>query len=207
MPYLTPNAPGSTVGRILYVPNTYLPSVNGALYELAQSWNWEQFGTETVDNAVDAMLAMWEDYSVSNTDDFDSVGSPITLQMWAYSFAVNPPVWASNTSQGYGGNWQNATPAQNDLVELVFWSRKAAYTLEILGITRNANGITTAFIDGVSKGTSDWYSSVATLNVKKSISLGNLTRGSHTLQLKMATKNASSTGYRYDLSSLILRLT
>lgn len=64
-------------------------------------------------------------------------------------------------------------------------------------VTNNASGIMTVSIDGTSIGTVDLYTAVQALNVDKtlSISLGAFPIGRHTLSIKGATKNASSSGY------------
>jgi len=51
--YLTPDAgDGSTVARVLVVPIEYLPAFNGALGELARSYNWETYGDIDADQAA-----------------------------------------------------------------------------------------------------------------------------------------------------------
>lgn len=64
-------------------------------------------------------------------------------------------------------------------------------------VTNNASGIMTVSIDGTSIGTVDLYTAVQALNVDKtlSVSLGAFALGRHTLSIKGATKNASSSGY------------
>ena len=67
-------------------------------------------------------------------------------------------------------------------------------TLNFLGETHLNAGISTIKVDGVSKGTIDWYAADA-VNVVKSVSIGALTAGIHEMTIKMASKNALSTAY------------
>lgn len=63
MPYLTPNSlPADTICRVLFIPDSldWLAQVTGALQELTFPYNWEQFGDVTVDEAVQAMLTMFD---------------------------------------------------------------------------------------------------------------------------------------------------
>lgn len=65
MPYLTPDeVPEDDTCRPLFIPNdtAWLAIVSGALTELTKPWNWEQFGTLTVDEAVAASNAIVERY-------------------------------------------------------------------------------------------------------------------------------------------------
>lgn len=63
MPYLTPSSlPADTICRVLFIPNSldWLAQVTGALQELTFPYNWEQYGSVTVDQAVQAMTQMFD---------------------------------------------------------------------------------------------------------------------------------------------------
>lgn len=63
MPYLTPNTlPADTLCRVLFIPNdlSWLAQVTGALQELTFSYNWEQFGSVTPEQAAEAMRTMFD---------------------------------------------------------------------------------------------------------------------------------------------------
>lgn len=65
MPYLTPDSvPEDGVCRPLFIPNSsdWLAIVSGAITELVKTWNWEQFGAVTVEEAVAAMQDMVDQY-------------------------------------------------------------------------------------------------------------------------------------------------
>lgn len=62
MPFLTPNAEGGFTTRPLHIPNQFLPIVSGQLQYLCQAWNWEQFGDMSIQECVDAMQIMVDEY-------------------------------------------------------------------------------------------------------------------------------------------------
>jgi hypothetical protein len=65
VPYLTPDEiPEGDDCRPLFIPDdtAWLAIVSGALTELTQKYNWEQFGTVTVDEAVARMQTMVDQY-------------------------------------------------------------------------------------------------------------------------------------------------
>lgn len=65
MPYLTPDEiPESATCRTLLIPSSsdWLAIVSGALTELTKSYNWQQQGSVTVDEAIAVMSAMIDEY-------------------------------------------------------------------------------------------------------------------------------------------------
>jgi len=70
MPYLTPDEiPEDDDCRPLSIPasSDWLAIVSGALTELTKTWNWEQRGAVTVDEAVARMQQMIDDYYLGCT--------------------------------------------------------------------------------------------------------------------------------------------
>jgi microcystin-dependent protein len=67
--YLTGDlaAADGVICRRLIIPNQidYLAAVNGAILELSQSYNWEQFGADTPDEAAAAMWQMYLEFRES----------------------------------------------------------------------------------------------------------------------------------------------
>lgn len=53
-------AAGDYTCRLLRIPDELLPVVNGALLELVKDWNWQEYGTMTIDEATDLMMTMIE---------------------------------------------------------------------------------------------------------------------------------------------------
>lgn len=69
MPWLTPDEiPEADTCRPLSIPDSaeWLGLVSGALVELTKSYNWEQFGTVTPDEAAQRMLEMMNSYYADN---------------------------------------------------------------------------------------------------------------------------------------------
>lgn len=66
MPYLTPEAEGGNVYRLLSIPSGFLSAVDGALAELANYWNWESFGALTPEQCAIRMLTLLEEYLANN---------------------------------------------------------------------------------------------------------------------------------------------
>jgi len=68
MPWLTPDedSEGAIVSRPLHIPAEYTSIVSGALLQLCDLWNWEEFGDITPQEAVDAMRAMVDTYYEGN---------------------------------------------------------------------------------------------------------------------------------------------
>jgi microcystin-dependent protein len=62
MAWLTPDAEGGTVYRLLAIPDTFLPMVNGALNVLCQEYSWEKFDALTPEECADRMNAMLDTY-------------------------------------------------------------------------------------------------------------------------------------------------
>lgn len=65
MPYLTPEElPEGDICRPLYIPNNadWMAIVSGAITELTKAYNWQAFGAVTVDEAVQRMMLMAEQY-------------------------------------------------------------------------------------------------------------------------------------------------
>jgi len=63
LPYLTPaTLPTDTICRVLFIPNSldWLAQVTGALQELTFTWNWEEYGAVTPDQAAAAMTTMFD---------------------------------------------------------------------------------------------------------------------------------------------------
>jgi microcystin-dependent protein len=87
MPWLTPDGPipsGKTC-RLVRVPDGifFIADFYGAVLELAQSFNWETFGTLTPQECADAFFDMWRD--MTDSGDWCMIGA-----IFAYA-TVDPP--------------------------------------------------------------------------------------------------------------------
>lgn len=62
MAWLTPQSKGDTVYRLLSIPSGFLSQVNGALIDLEEEWNWEEYGALTPAQCAQYMSDMLEAY-------------------------------------------------------------------------------------------------------------------------------------------------
>jgi hypothetical protein len=208
--WLTPNAPtGSPVRRILVIPDTYLPSVDGALENLCTWYNWELFGTQTIQQAHDAMRTMMGDYYVSNVAS-DIYGARATVPPWSVIVTNNGITWTSNTAQGTGGWWKNPGTVVNEFVEYSVPLAAGTYTLQYLSLKSSGTAIIGHKMDGVAVGTSeDLYNASLILNwiVKKTGIVVATDSLDHRLRFTATGKNAASSAYAMILSEIILSRT
>ena len=130
----------------------------------------------------------------------------ITILPWHYS-AIIQGTWvvSINSLSIFNGIFLNTSVAQNDRVDFKVYLEAGTYTFIVMGATYSTYGILTLLFDDSSQGTIDLYSAGAVYNVLKSIvNITVTTAGLKTISLKMATKNASSTGYGLGVCSMVL---
>jgi hypothetical protein len=114
----------------------------------------------------------------------------------------NTLTFSGNTSQFEAGFWYQPTPAVDNETELQFYAPAGDYELKMLVVGTLDAGIVWVYLDDVLQGQLDQYRSSLTLNIIQSNPLTILTDGLHTLRLKMATKNVSSSNYYFRLTDL-----
>jgi microcystin-dependent protein len=88
MPWLTPSTlPDPTLRRVLSIPDSvdWLAIVSGALLELAQADNWQQYGALTENECADAMQIMFDAFSLDPVTSSHMIGELIT-----FAGATNP---------------------------------------------------------------------------------------------------------------------
>lgn len=104
----------------------------------------------------------------------------------------------SNASH-YGGTMQYTSTTSSYAVISVRGTR-----IKLYGYTASLYGIAQLYFDGVSQGTLDFYSAVATFQQLMWDS-GDVAAGAHVLRLEYTgTKNASSTGYTVDIDYIVV---
>jgi hypothetical protein len=118
--------------------------------------------------------------------------------------------WASSsteTTMVLNGHRQSSA-AQNDSVEWNVSLAAGTWDVELLHTTLNTNGIYHVSLDGTEVGTIDSYSASQTPSVRSTIAGIEVSRtGVHEFQLKMASKNVSSSQYYARLQHVQLRCT
>jgi len=93
MPYLTGNTPTPNVFicRRLRIPDDqgFLLAVNGAISTLLKSYNWEQFGTLTPEDAAQLGIDLWLDYIHSEGCMIGTITAYATITPPAYCLACD----------------------------------------------------------------------------------------------------------------------
>ncbi len=113
----------------------------------------------------------------------------------------------TETSMVLNGHRQSSA-AQNDSVEWDISLAAGTWEIELLHTTLNTNGVYHVMLDGNEVGTIDSYSASQTASVRSTITGVEVVRtGRHELQLKMASKNASSSQYYARLQHVQFRCT
>lgn len=104
--------------------------------------------------------------------------------------------------------WTNQTTAADaDNITYTVLVPAGTYALDVVTSKDAANGILKVDIDGAAQGTLDCYSATAVSNTILAITGQVLTAGSHTIRLRVQSKNAGSSGYRAYFSYMALRRT
>lgn len=99
-----------------------------------------------------------------------------------------------STSLG-GGRLQTNPQAQNNLVNWDIWLDAGTYKFALIHSVGTDRGIFHVRLGGTDKGTIDSYSAVGNDNTYSEITGIAVTAGLYNFELKMATKNASSSNY------------
>jgi hypothetical protein len=137
---------------------------------------------------------------------------PITWTGWHNQATIltgNALTTYDEALQPFRSLFFQSTAAQNDAFAYYIQLAPGVYTLSVLGAPTTDAGIVTWYLDDISQGTQDWYAPVYTPNTYKTITLtaktGGLGDGVHVLRGVMATKHASSSGYKFLATQLTIR--
>jgi hypothetical protein len=115
---------------------------------------------------------------------------------------------AQNSGMFYGGIADTFPATINDELNWDIILSAGIWTIEALYFSNPANGIITFQLDGVTAGTLDTYSAGNVSNVRGSVTgITVATGGKKRLKALMATKNASSSSYRFEMQHIQLRRT
>ena len=109
-----------------------------------------------------------------------------------------------NAAQYKNGWWTN-TGNQNDEITYETALEAGTYSIFLVTITNSDQAILTITLGGVAAGTIDCYSAITAFSVTKSLTgIVLSTSGTQTLNIKAATKHASSSAYRVRLSTIAI---
>jgi hypothetical protein len=125
------------------------------------------------------------------------------------SFQTRAGNWATQDNVGFWlGKYvdNSGSDAQNDHVSIGAFNVPTAGTYTIyITATQNTNcGIAHVYVNGVDVAQIDTYNAVSSESVVFTDSLGTLSAGIKNVSLKVATKNAASTGYRLQFESVTI---
>jgi hypothetical protein len=205
VPYLTPDAPLGNVGRVLVIPDTYLASVNGALWELCELWAWEEFGTETPQDASDKMTAMFMAYLDSSALEFTGMASPIVFPVWAYYQSSDAPTWVSDTAFPGSGFYRSGVSTINNWVEFRTFVAAGDWLMKVKCRRQNNQGIATIKVDSVDVGTMDFYNATQ-VETTRTLVINALSAGFHVIRFNMGTKIAASSAYGWQIGQWTLEM-
>jgi hypothetical protein len=208
--WLTPDTPsGDTVRRVLHIPVEYLASVNGALEQLTEETNWEQYGAETPEQAAERMNEMMEAYYVSHVteDTAQRIGSIPPSMALAGSSVLDLTL---NQNYLHNGYFSFDTPADNNHIDYILVAPDG-YLLDLaVRVSKGQSfGILYARLDGtnIGGGNFDLYNSTIQRNQIAAFTnepvVGD---GEHSLTLHIIGKNPSSSGYDLQVNEILYRL-
>ncbi len=124
----------------------------------------------------------------------------LRTRLWGDMWQVvsgNALAWVSDVSQQYGGYFRQNPAAINNELEVLVALTAGQYRFFPRCIKNSSSGIVTYKLDGVNDTTNDRYSAALTYNDYPSGATIDVTdTGLHTLGMKVASKNASSSNYQ-----------
>jgi hypothetical protein len=115
--------------------------------------------------------------------------------------------WEDIGLQIYGSVGWQSDGAQNNELSWDFWLAAGTYTA-VFYVRKSTNtGIITLKLDGASQGTADTYAASAAFAKVTITGMVVAAGGKKTVQIIIATKHASSSGYYLGLLSCVIRRT
>lgn len=148
---------------------------------------------------ADIDLAIWQTMNALMADDVVSQWqqSIYYFPIEGYSSKTGTLTWTSSAAQGNAGWWELSNAVNNYLQYDNVAVKQGSYIFRLFGYTSNVMGTANLFLNGTSAGVGiDMYSSVGANNILKQSSGFNVPADDvYQVQLKMSTKNASSSGY------------
>lgn len=113
----------------------------------------------------------------------------------------------NTTGDAYFGALKTDNGNQNNLVDFTFVVQKGTYTITLMHVKNTDHGIYSVQVDAVEVGTVDGYNGSRSPQSIGSVTGVAIATGKHTLRLKMATKNASSSNYYGEVQHILVRRT
>jgi hypothetical protein len=181
----------------------WLPAIIGKLQELKDPTLWLEPPDDLIPQ-IDELIARM----CQVTDIAGSVPSGVALfPHMATLINGNPVTVTVVTTQEFNLVGAQTAAAVNDRLGWAFPCQAGDFTVRVNGRTFNSAGKVDWYFDGELVATGqDWYSASTVNNVTKTFTITIPEDGIHTLESLVASKHASSSGYSFQLSSIMLKL-
>jgi len=123
-------------------------------------------------------------------------GETSKVGTWGYVATTTAPLYGSQL-------WGNTSAAVNDAMLWTRFLQAGTYTVQIRGVANTDKPIVTVKIDGSSVGTVDYYAGLSYLRASLT-GIVLASSGSHTIEVVIASKNASSSAYAMAFSDILV---
>lgn len=135
----------------------------------------------------------------------DNPAVSATTGTWIYNTGQWTDMGVTGPYDSWG--WYNSSSAQNDALTYTLFMAAGTYAVTFRGRKSSNLGIITVYLDTVSQGTVDYYAASIAYAVLSVTGIVVAAGGSHAIQIKVATKNGSSSNYLMNLFDVIIRQT
>lgn len=135
-------------------------------------------------------------------DEYEEGARVIPPAVYAVKVGTTPTRPMFDTSKWTGTLVDTGAGAQNDEIGWYIWMRAGTHTLHLRYVTNTNKGIASIRIDDVEVATQDFYAASPAVGYTEYPGIVVAASSLKKLSLKMATKNASSSGYGYVLDSV-----
>lgn len=202
MPLLTPDHATGGVYLRMFVADTLVPHVIGALASICEEYKWEAFGTMSVEEAVQLLTD-----TITTLERISNVESPFytnILPLFAYS-ATNTTVTAGSVTYSVYKQRVQVGSVLNGYVDYLIWMDAGLWKMDVFMRKTPSQGIASVYLDTTLLYRYDNYDQ-GTVNdchyVLEDITV--LESGYHVLRFKAEDKNPSATNYYMELNYLSL---
>jgi hypothetical protein len=180
----------------------WLSIVSGVLFHLSEKSLWESAPDDILEEISELQYLL---------------ETPVTIPSFQNTMLWLPPQakivagtgldFIVNTGSAFNGLWHRSTPAINDEMNFKVALKAGSYTLEYGYAKSSGSGQTTySTSPNVLSGTIEQYNATTQLNQVQALNFTMAADGDLTITLKVAGKNASSSGYVQNWTHLALRL-
>lgn len=208
------NIPTGQTYKINGSAHTHTSEVDDTAYD-ATTWNGDTTHAPSKNAVRDKIESLssggvepWlVDILPTISDPDASTGTWVLLGMVNSDNITYPLVVAANPNSVGPVFLYNSSAAQNDAISWKLALSAGTWNITIHCRKSSNTGIFTVNLDGASMGTVDSYAAAAAYGKLTVTGWSVPTSGAHVVQLKMATKNGSSSGYLGEIMAISLRRT